>query len=505
MRKLFYLMTFLILFMFIFINCDPTNDGGDSGDGGDDPPEKGFYEDFEDGITIDSWNDLYTTTGSFYSSDNVPGSSYKKVTDEYAYAGTKSLKMRVGISKQIIVLDVEVGPEGADLSFYHKEVFENAPLSQFHLAFYDNATNTDVSSAVEAWESTGDWSVFNYTLEEGTHELMWKVWTNSGLGAMAYLDEVLIEGDAYVIKPKGEISVKYCGIDLPYEGETFDVKTMPDNTLSPEGTNVNLNVKNTYKYLYISDITINSSDSEFTIAYNPFDEENFGLGYNETADIVLNLNAPVGTDYSIDLTMTNNDGYDSFNESSYSFVLTADTTSTAVFSEDFDTSNGDWSGLNSSNNWELDHNDGGGLTISEDPHLQDTYSRSNYAVQFGQIDNDDGIDDILYLHDGYGSIKIDENLQSLVDLTTDGGTITFWYKLDCDTMDNLEFEISRNGSSFDDPAGWTHIGGQTDWKQATIRLIPGTFNLEWAYDKDDAISHYSDTVWIDDIIVVANQ
>ncbi len=506
MRKLYFILV-LFFMLIIFIACPTTPDGGDSGDSGDDePPEKGFYEDFEDGITKDSWNDLYTSTGSFYSSDNIQGVSYKVVTDEDAYAGSNSLKFRVGLSKTILVLDVEVGPEGGNLSFYHKEVFENSPLSSYHFAFYDNATNTDLASAESSWTSSGTWSEFTYSLDEGTHELMWKAWTNSGLGVWAFLDEVKIEGDAYVIKPEGEISVKYCGIDLPYDGSTFDVKTMPDNSLSTDGTNISIQIENTYKYLRISESIIENDGGVYSIVSNPFEEENFGLGYKEKAEIVVNLNANQGDDYTVDLTFVNNDNYDSFDESSYSFTLSADTTGTSVFSEDFNTSDGDWTGLNSTNSWLLYHNTGaGGTTISEDPHLQNNFSKSNYAVQFGQIDDGVGVDDILYTYDGYGSIKLDDSAMSLIDLSSNGGTITFWYKTDCEFMDKLEFEVSRNGASFNEPAGWTNIGGQNDWKQATIRLIPGTYNFQWAYDKDDALAFYSDTVWVDDIIVVANQ
>ncbi len=72
------------------------------------------------------------------------------------------------------------------------------------------------------------------------------------------------------------------------------------------------------------------------------------------------------------------------------------------------------------------------------------------------------------------------------------GLVSFWWKVSSEEdFDTLSFEID---GIFQDV-----ISGEQDWAPRTFELSYGWHQLTWAYEKDEDLSHGSDTAWIDQV------
>ncbi|MDY7107550.1 MAG: hypothetical protein SYC29_02840, partial [Planctomycetota bacterium] len=77
-----------------------------------------------------------------------------------------------------------------------------------------------------------------------------------------------------------------------------------------------------------------------------------------------------------------------------------------------------------------------------------------------------------------------------------GGEISFWYRVSSEAGYDF-FNFSIDGEQHIHASG---TGGP--WTHFSIVLEPGSHELRWEYDKDQSVSHGSDTVWIDDLEIV---
>ncbi|MCP4593765.1 MAG: hypothetical protein GY842_23785 [bacterium] len=78
-----------------------------------------------------------------------------------------------------------------------------------------------------------------------------------------------------------------------------------------------------------------------------------------------------------------------------------------------------------------------------------------------------------------------------------GGEVSFWYRVSSEAGWDF-FRFSVGGiEQFSD-------SGDGSWTYYSQVLGAGTWELEWKYEKDDGVSRYSDTVFIDDLSVLAD-
>ncbi len=76
--------------------------------------------------------------------------------------------------------------------------------------------------------------------------------------------------------------------------------------------------------------------------------------------------------------------------------------------------------------------------------------------------------------------------------TVEGGPMSFWYRVSSEpNYDWFNFYV--------DGALRVHRSGNVWWTQYSETLAPGTHELKWEYTKDEGVSGYEDTIWIDDI------
>lgn len=75
------------------------------------------------------------------------------------------------------------------------------------------------------------------------------------------------------------------------------------------------------------------------------------------------------------------------------------------------------------------------------------------------------------------------------------GTLSFWWKVDSDPTDSLEFYIA--GVFQDQTAG---TGPSADWSYRTYAIPVGTNTLTWQYVKDAQFNSGADRGWVDQVI-----
>ncbi len=461
-----------------------------------------FTEDFEDGFTPRVWSDC---TSGLEDGNPEYGIQYTEISAVYANSGTNSLEFRVGAGSILKTLEVQVGPDEAELSFYHIQDFSSGVGTDQWFALFDNATSFNQGDAVEVWADTNTtFTQYTYTLTEGTHELIWRL--RGDALSYSYIDDVEITGDASVIEPAGEIEIKSGIHPMEYNGDPFDVlSTMPSTTVLSNGGDIRFSIENTYKKLVITDIRLENNSGEYSIAYDPTNPDGTTpdgeceIDYNDNKEFVINFSASAGGPYTTDVIVESNDDYDGTDESTYTFELSISATGTTELYEDFDTSDGDFTGLSSGVTWDLDESSNG---YGELPHLQNTYVIDNYGVQFGQVQTSGGVDSTPMTHGGWGRITTNASY----DLTPNGGTLIFNYRLDSEYYDAFEFETNRNSGSWNDTFGGFELNesGDTDWRQVTVALPQGSYQFRWEYDKDDSISLPMDCAWIDNVVIVKN-
>jgi hypothetical protein len=92
---------------------------------------------------------------------------------------------------------------------------------------------------------------------------------------------------------------------------------------------------------------------------------------------------------------------------------------------------------------------------------------------------------------------IGDNGNSWMTRAAGGGPVSFWFRVSSEKdYDSFNFYV--------DGVRKIHTSGQGSWTPYSTTLAPGPHELKWEYDKDYSGSHYSDTVWVDDIEFVAD-
>ena len=103
-------------------------------------------------------------------------------------------------------------------------------------------------------------------------------------------------------------------------------------------------------------------------------------------------------------------------------------------------------------------------------------------------------------HSGSRSARagdIGDNDISWMTRTVDGGDMSFWYRVDSEgDYDYFNFYIDGDRK--------LHVSGDVNWTQYSTTMPAGSYTLKWEYDKDASVSSGSDTVWIDDLELVAD-
>ncbi|HMJ89846.1 MAG TPA: immunoglobulin domain-containing protein, partial [Candidatus Acidoferrum sp.] len=101
-------------------------------------------------------------------------------------------------------------------------------------------------------------------------------------------------------------------------------------------------------------------------------------------------------------------------------------------------------------------------------------------------------------HDGTNALRsgiIPDGQNTRLETYVDGpGTVTFWWKVSCESADNLRFTIGANEMS--------RISGEVNWQQQTFTVPPGTnILMKWRYGKDAEVGSVAgqDAGWVDDI------
>ncbi len=102
-------------------------------------------------------------------------------------------------------------------------------------------------------------------------------------------------------------------------------------------------------------------------------------------------------------------------------------------------------------------------------------------------------------YQGIFSIKsgdIEDNQTSILEITMEipKGKINFWVKVSSElNYDPLVFYINNELKG-----KWS---GQQDWQEVSYQIAPGTYTLRWVYVKDNSISNWQDSVWIDNVSI----
>jgi len=92
---------------------------------------------------------------------------------------------------------------------------------------------------------------------------------------------------------------------------------------------------------------------------------------------------------------------------------------------------------------------------------------------------------------------ISHNQRSWLKRLAAGGNLSFWYRVSSEAnWDFFNFYI--------DGVRKLHLSGTVNWTQYSTTLPPGEHELLWEYVKDGSGSYGSDTVWIDDVELVAD-
>ncbi len=104
-------------------------------------------------------------------------------------------------------------------------------------------------------------------------------------------------------------------------------------------------------------------------------------------------------------------------------------------------------------------------------------------------------------HQGFYAAKagsISHEQQTELTRTAGGGLLSFWYSVSSEAgWDFFRFYV-------DDVVMVSDSGTGGGWTRYTTTLDPGSHELKWEYSKDQNTSVGSDTVWIDDITVTAD-
>ncbi len=103
-------------------------------------------------------------------------------------------------------------------------------------------------------------------------------------------------------------------------------------------------------------------------------------------------------------------------------------------------------------------------------------------------------------HGGTKTVKagtIGHSQQTWMKRTISGGAVSFWYKVSSES----------NYDWFDVYIGTErvlHKSGTVAWTQYSTTLAPGSYELKWVYSKDGSDIGGSDTAWIDDLSIQAD-
>ena len=100
-------------------------------------------------------------------------------------------------------------------------------------------------------------------------------------------------------------------------------------------------------------------------------------------------------------------------------------------------------------------------------------------------------------HDGVSAAQsgdINDNQESWLGTSVAGpGRLTFWWRASSETnFDFLQFYINSDLQA-------SRLSGETDWRQQTFNVPPGTNTLRWRYSKDQDTTRGADSGWLDEV------
>jgi uncharacterized repeat protein (TIGR02543 family) len=146
-----------------------------------------FLDDFEGDMEPDVWSDIYLY-------DSYTFGDLAVIDQTNGYQGGDALYFGLD-STTVAVIEIEVGAGGAKLSTIYK-YDDNDDSGGGYAGIWDNSDSPYQSGMTKGFVPSLDWSVFNYDLTPGSHEIMIKLYNSSG--RKMWIDDFKVFGDAVV-------------------------------------------------------------------------------------------------------------------------------------------------------------------------------------------------------------------------------------------------------------------------------------------------------------------
>ncbi len=462
-------------------------------------PSLPFNEDFEGGLTRYTWSNYYS---HYWGGSGLASENLTELTTDEAHEGNTSLMFQGSDSGQQIVKSiwVDVGTEGAELTFWSKQEINSTVNAYF--ALYDTSSTIYDSDAEIVFDATQDWTESSYSLGEGLHEILFKILAGQDLSDVAYLDDVQISGDGKIINVYGDLRVKHSNNDISFDSD-YDLSDQPVG-----GIDITFDMHNDgLGEMEIFDINLNNIDSEaFSLANNPTETEPVIIeSTTEPVEFIINFDGDtIGTTYKAYIGINNN-------EYGFRITATAKEQASGLLDEDFE--DGDLYGWTFNPGNAVDPIITDGTMPGENDEAGDEYNPDGadvsphggtYMARLGTTERTSP----YYVEDPPGHSEF-VGMSYPLDLSTDA-TVTFWYFLDAHGFDSGNgperdlLKVFVDGTmvaSYYTEYDFNITDPIPQWEQGTVSLQPSNTEIEFRFEKDDSFGDGQDCLWIDDIVI----
>jgi hypothetical protein len=462
-------------------------------------PSLPFNEDFEGGLTRYTWSNYYS---HYWGGSGLASENLTELTTDEAHEGNTSLMFQGSDSGQQIVKSiwVDVGTEGAELTFWSKQEINSTVNAYF--ALYDTSSTIYDSDAEIVFDATQDWTESSYSLGEGLHEILFKILAGQDLSDVAYLDDVQISGDGKIINVYGDLRVKHSNNDISFDSD-YDLSDQPVG-----GIDITFDMHNDgLGEMEIFDINLNNIDGEaFSLANNPTETEPVIIeSTTEPVEFIINFDGDtIGTTYKAYIGINNN-------EYGFRITATAKEQASGLLDEDFE--DGDLYGWTFNPGNAVDPIITDGTMPGENDEAGDEYNPDGadvsphggtYMARLGTTERTSP----YYVEDPPGHSEF-VGMSYPLDLSTDA-TVTFWYFLDAHGFDSGNgpegdlLKVFVDGTmvaSYYTEYDFNITDPIPQWEQGTVSLQPSNTEIEFRFEKDDSFGDGQDCLWIDDIVI----
>jgi hypothetical protein len=462
-------------------------------------PSLPFNEDFEGGLTRYTWSNYYS---HYWGGSGLASENLTELTTDEAHGGSNSLMFQGTDSGQQIVKSiwVDVGTEGAELTFWSKQEINSTVNAYF--ALYDTSSTIYDSDAELVFDTTQDWTESSYSLGEGLHEILFKLLAGQDLSDVAYLDDVQITGDGKIINVYGDLRVRHSNNDISFDSD-YDLSNQPVG-----GIDITFDMHNDgLGEMEIFDINLNNIDGEaFSLANNPTETE-FVIIESTTEPVEFSVN------FSGDTVGTTYKAYIGINNNEYGFRITATAKEQAsgLLNEDFE--DGDLYGWTFNPGNAVDPIITDGTLPGENDEAGDDYNPDGadvsphggtYMARLGTTERTTP----YYVEDPPGHSEF-VGMSYPLDLSAPA-TVTFWYFLDAHGFDSGNgpegdlLKVFVDGTmvaSYYTEYDFNITDPIPQWEQGSVSLQPSNTEIEFRFEKDESFGDGQDCLWMDDIVI----